>query len=180
MCRVESKAVAMRSDGDRLILSKTNLEEWKWDEVRRRGKSGRFPSSDTASRSGALWAAEPEICVDRRPTNISGFVVIVFQHCVPQSSSVIKQLRGSVNLDDRIENDTNLCASLRVAEGFGAMKEKQKWGWAADQDRRDWTVEGGLCLPLEIAPYTSATPHRTFHLKLRAHREKFLTVFVGE
>lgn len=36
--------------------------------------------------------------------------------CVPQSSAVITQLKGSVNWDDGIEKEMNLCVSVRVGE----------------------------------------------------------------
>lgn len=48
-----------------------------------------------------------------------------YQHCIPQSSAVIKHLKESVNWDDGIENDTEYL-SVRVGEYFGPCVEKRK------------------------------------------------------
>lgn len=56
----------------------------------------------------ALTAAQP----------ISALSISVFSSiiCVPQSSAVITQLKGSVNWDDGIEKEMNLCVCVRVGE----------------------------------------------------------------
>lgn len=64
--------------------------------------------------------------------------------CVPQSSAVITQLKGSVNWDDGIEKEMNLCVSVRVGEYFffffWAAREKTRRGRSADGNRCDSTV----------------------------------------
>lgn len=49
------------------------------------------------------------------------FVFFLHQCSVPQSSAVIKQLKGNVNWDDGIENEMNLWVCVHVSEYFGAM-----------------------------------------------------------
>lgn len=64
----------------------------------------------------------------RQPSKyLLGFLLFFFHQCsVPQSSAVIKQLKGSVNWDDGIENELNLCVSVHVSEYFGAMCVREK------------------------------------------------------
>lgn len=56
---------------------------------------------------------------------LCSFFFFPYQHCIPQSSAVIKHLKGSVNWDDGIENDTEYL-SVRVGEYFGPCVEKRK------------------------------------------------------
>lgn len=111
------------------------------------GQTGRQLSvspSNTNSRSAEVGTAETGICVDYCPANICStfcYYYFFYQRCVPQPSAVIKQLKGSVNWDDGIESEMNLCVSVRVSEYFGAMCGKKKNAEAdlqAETDATQW------------------------------------------
>lgn len=105
---------------------------------------------------------------------LCSFFFFPYQHCIPQSSAVIKHLKGSVNWDDGIENDTEYL-SVRVGEYFGPCVEKRRRRQICRQ-RQMW-LDGCecLCLHLKIVLYTSATPHCSFPLQLCQCKEKCQT-----
>ncbi len=139
------------------------------------GRQVSISPSNTTSRSAEVGTAEARICVDYCSANICSLNICFFfcQLCVPQSSAVIKQLKGSVNWDDGIENEMNLCVSVRVGEYFGAVCGKKTPRQICRQRQMRLSGRECLCLHLEIVPHTSATPHCSFPLELHQRQEKF-------
>lgn len=83
---------------------------------------------------------------------------------------MIKQLKGSVNWDDGMENEMNLCVSVRVGEYFVEKKRPRQI-----RRQRQMRLNGGecFCLHLEMVSFDSAAPHRSFPLELELHRHRF-------
>lgn len=108
-----------------------------------------------------------------QPISALSISVFFYQVCVPQSSAVIKQLKGSVNWDDGIEREMNFCVSVRVGEYFWGCVWKKTPRQIGRQRQMRLSGHECLCLHLEIVLRTSDTPHRSFPLEPHQHQEKF-------
>lgn len=95
-------------------------------------------------------------------------LLLSIKHCVPQSSAVIKQLKGSVNWDDRIENDRSLYVSLRDGEYFGVVSGKRRRGRSADKGRCALMV--CECIVFAFSDSRVHLSHTSLHLVNEAPR----------